>query len=162
DDNPGPTPTPERLAAGREELGLALAALAELPDRQREVLYLSACAHVRVKVRETSGVLALIVPSESANLTCICIYNALPEPAPALHIVADDRTNSLVLRAYRGKFAEIRDLVKKVDVPGDDAEAPRHKIWTFELRSVEPDENLEAALRLIFGKRAAGNFAVDR
>jgi RNA polymerase sigma factor (sigma-70 family) len=42
-DNPGPDQSPERVAAGREELARALAAMAELPARQREVLYLSAC-----------------------------------------------------------------------------------------------------------------------
>jgi RNA polymerase sigma-70 factor (ECF subfamily) len=40
---PDPAHPPERLAAGREELARALEALDELPPRQRDVLYLSAC-----------------------------------------------------------------------------------------------------------------------
>lgn len=43
DDPPSRTPAPERLASEREELRRALDALRELPPRQREVLYLSAC-----------------------------------------------------------------------------------------------------------------------
>lgn len=43
DTQPDPTHSPERLAAGREELARALEALDELPPRQRDVLYLSAC-----------------------------------------------------------------------------------------------------------------------
>ena len=43
DTAPDPAHSPERLAAGREELARALAALDELPPRQRDVLYLSAC-----------------------------------------------------------------------------------------------------------------------
>jgi RNA polymerase sigma-70 factor (ECF subfamily) len=42
-DRPGPTPPPERLAAGREEVERALDVLRELPPRQRQILYLSAC-----------------------------------------------------------------------------------------------------------------------
>jgi RNA polymerase sigma-70 factor, ECF subfamily len=40
---PDPAHAPEKIAAEREELGRAMAALALLPARQREVLYLSAC-----------------------------------------------------------------------------------------------------------------------
>ena len=43
DDAPSRTPGPEQLASKREELRRALDALGELPPRQREVLYLSAC-----------------------------------------------------------------------------------------------------------------------
>ncbi|HWY88640.1 MAG TPA: RNA polymerase sigma factor [Gemmataceae bacterium] len=40
---PDPAQAPDDLVAGREEVGRALAELALLPARQREVLYLSAC-----------------------------------------------------------------------------------------------------------------------
>jgi RNA polymerase sigma-70 factor (ECF subfamily) len=43
EEHPDSAQAPEKLAAEREELGRAVAALALLPPRQREVLYLSVC-----------------------------------------------------------------------------------------------------------------------
>jgi RNA polymerase sigma-70 factor (ECF subfamily) len=43
EDTPAGRGSPERQVSGQEELGRALEAMAALPDRQREVLYLSAC-----------------------------------------------------------------------------------------------------------------------
>ena len=64
---PGPAPPPERLAAGREELGLALEALAALPPRQREVLYLSACEGLAPS--EVGEVLGISADAAKASLS---------------------------------------------------------------------------------------------
>jgi RNA polymerase sigma-70 factor (ECF subfamily) len=74
---------PERLAADREELGRALAALDGLPPRQREVLYLSACEGLTPG--EVAGVLGISVESAKANLSLARkkMRERLIDPAPA-------------------------------------------------------------------------------
>ena len=53
------TPAPEQLASEREEFQRALDALRELPPRQREVLYLSACeGFSTVEIGEVLGIRA--------------------------------------------------------------------------------------------------------
>jgi hypothetical protein len=76
-----------------------------------------------------------------------------------MQVVSDDRTNSLLVRASADKFAEILDLVRKVDTEA--AGPPPRKISVYSLRSIEPDDALEAGLKLLF-KGSTGNFAVDR
>jgi RNA polymerase sigma factor (sigma-70 family) len=58
---------PEKLAAGREELGRALEAMNALPPRQREVLYLSACEGLAT--REIAEVLGITADAVKANLS---------------------------------------------------------------------------------------------
>jgi RNA polymerase sigma-70 factor, ECF subfamily len=57
----------DQVAAGREELQLALEALADLPPRQREVLYLSACEGL--KTAEIGQVLGITPESVKASLS---------------------------------------------------------------------------------------------
>jgi RNA polymerase sigma factor (sigma-70 family) len=79
----GREPPPERLAAGREELGRALEALAALPPRQREVLYLSACEGLTGA--EVATVLGISTAAAKANLSLArkALRERLPDPTPA-------------------------------------------------------------------------------
>ncbi len=59
DDQPSRSPAPEQVASEREELRRVLEALGELPPRQREVLYLSACEDLStVEISEVLGIRA--------------------------------------------------------------------------------------------------------
>jgi RNA polymerase sigma-70 factor, ECF subfamily len=58
---------PDRLAADREELDLALSVMAALPDRQREVLYLSTCEGL--SSTEIGEVLGINAAAAKANLS---------------------------------------------------------------------------------------------
>jgi RNA polymerase sigma-70 factor (ECF subfamily) len=58
---------PERLAEGREALDLALQAMAALPDRQREALYLSCCEGL--SSAEVGEVLGISAAAAKANLS---------------------------------------------------------------------------------------------
>jgi RNA polymerase sigma-70 factor (ECF subfamily) len=64
---PCPAPPPERVVGGQEELGRVLEALAELPPRQREVLYLSACEGLASA--EVAAVLGISADAAKANLS---------------------------------------------------------------------------------------------
>lgn len=67
DEKPGSVHPPERLASGREELHRAMEVLANLPSRQREVLYLNACEGLSAK--EISEVLGVSADAVKANLS---------------------------------------------------------------------------------------------
>jgi hypothetical protein len=83
------------------------------------------------------------------------------KPAEAsIRLAVDESTNTLIIRAPGARIAEILEVIKKVDIPREDAEAPSPKLSIFPLRSLEPDKALEDSLRLAFGK--SGNFAVDK
>jgi RNA polymerase sigma-70 factor (ECF subfamily) len=87
DAQPGRAPPPERLAAGREELARALGALADLPPRQREVLYLSACEGLTLA--EVAAVLCISADAAKASLSLArkrmreLLPDLFPDPAPA-------------------------------------------------------------------------------
>jgi RNA polymerase sigma-70 factor (ECF subfamily) len=66
-DNLGRAQTPEQLVSEREELDRALAAMAELPDRQRQVLYLSACQGLASA--EIGAILGISADAVKANLS---------------------------------------------------------------------------------------------
>jgi RNA polymerase sigma-70 factor (ECF subfamily) len=61
------SPNPEQIAAGQEELQRALAALQDLPPRQRQVLYLSACEDL--SVQEIGQVLKIGPDAVKASLS---------------------------------------------------------------------------------------------
>lgn len=67
EDRPGTMRTPEQVLAGQEELQRALEAMAELPPRQREVLYLSACEEM--STAEIGEVLGIRADAVKANLS---------------------------------------------------------------------------------------------
>jgi len=85
DDKPGRTLPPERVAAGREELQRALDAMAQLPPRQREVLYLSACEGLSTV--EIATILGIRADAVKANLSLARkklreqLLGSIPDPA---------------------------------------------------------------------------------
>jgi RNA polymerase sigma-70 factor (ECF subfamily) len=84
---PGPALAPECLAAGREDLGRALHAMAELPPRQREVLHLGACEGLTAA--EVGEVLGISADAAKANLSLARkairqqLRDLFPGPVPA-------------------------------------------------------------------------------
>ena len=87
DTAPDPAHSPERLAAGREELARALAALDELPPRQRDVLYLSACEGLNTAA--VAAVLGISPAAAKASLSLARqklreqLPDLFPDSAPA-------------------------------------------------------------------------------
>jgi RNA polymerase sigma-70 factor (ECF subfamily) len=75
------TQPPERLAAVQDELRQALEAMAELPPRQREVLYLSACEGMTSA--EVAEVLGLSPAAVKASLSLA--RQKMRERLPYLH-----------------------------------------------------------------------------
>jgi RNA polymerase sigma-70 factor (ECF subfamily) len=75
-------PAPDRVAAGRDDLSRALDALAGLPPRQREVLYLSACDGM--PPAEVAAVLGISPDAAKANLSLArrAIRRQLPDLFP--------------------------------------------------------------------------------
>lgn len=73
---------PDRLASGREELARAFQAMAELPARQREVVYLSACEGL--SSTEIAEILGISRESAKASLSLgrKRIRELLDHPAP--------------------------------------------------------------------------------
>jgi RNA polymerase sigma-70 factor (ECF subfamily) len=67
DDEPSRAHPPAHMAAAREELSRALEAMAELPPRQREVLYLGACEGM--PTAEIGEVLGVSADAVKANLS---------------------------------------------------------------------------------------------
>jgi RNA polymerase sigma factor (sigma-70 family) len=67
DDEPSRVHPPAHMAAAREGLSRALEAMAELPPRQREVLYLSACEGI--PTAEIGEILGLSADAVKANLS---------------------------------------------------------------------------------------------
>lgn len=63
----GRSQPPERLAAGKEDLGRALEAMAALPPRQREVLYLCTCEGLAAA--EAAEVLGISAAAAKASLS---------------------------------------------------------------------------------------------
>jgi RNA polymerase sigma-70 factor, ECF subfamily len=76
----------ERALSGREELRLALAALEQLPPRQREVLYMSACEGM--KIAEIAEVLDATPDAIKASLSLArkkmrdCLEETILNPTP--------------------------------------------------------------------------------
>jgi RNA polymerase sigma-70 factor (ECF subfamily) len=64
---PCPRPSPAAMATNQEHVKLALAAMDQLPARQRQVLYLTTCEGLSLD--ETAEVLAITVPAVKANLS---------------------------------------------------------------------------------------------
>jgi RNA polymerase sigma-70 factor (ECF subfamily) len=67
DEMPGPVNRPDEAVMAREDVRRAVAALDELPDRQREVLYLHACEGLTHQ--EIRDVLGISIESVKANLS---------------------------------------------------------------------------------------------
>ena len=86
DDALGRCQSPDRLAAGREELARALAAMETLPSRQRQVLYLSTCEGL--SSAEVAEVLGITAEAAKANLSLArkkvreLLPDVFPDPVP--------------------------------------------------------------------------------
>jgi len=86
DDKPSRAQPAERVAAGREELERALEAMAALPPRQREVLYLSACEGL--STAEIGEILGSHADAVKANLSLARkkmrerLHESVSDPAP--------------------------------------------------------------------------------
>jgi hypothetical protein len=78
----------------------------------------------------------------------------------AVRVVAEPITNQVLVSASPAQLAEIKGVLAKIDVAGDNELVRRLQV--YELRALEPDKALEDALRLVVSGSAGGNFAVDR
>jgi hypothetical protein len=111
-----------------------------------------------------------IIPLKSANaadaaeLLKVMLGMKTPEGQEAggryVPIAVDQRTNSLIVSAPADQIDKIRTIVKKLDVISDN-EPPAQRPSVIPLRSLEPDETLKEALRLVLVGQG-GNFTVDR
>src|SRR5439155_16854415 len=72
-------------------------------------------------------------------------------------LVADERTNAILVSAPAAEMPRVKELIAKLDTPQSDGGAA--KLTVFPLRHVQPDKSLEQALRLLF--TAGGNFSLD-
>lgn len=101
-----------------------------------------------------------VLPLKNANAveTERLLHETLGREA---HVLADPRTNSLLILALPGDMPKIREIISKVDVPAKEDNAPQ-RLEVFTLKSVEPDQVLQEALRLVV--RPGGgksNFTLD-
>ena len=76
-----------------------------------------------------------------------------------IRFALDETANAVIVRAPAAEMAEIQDLIKQVDTPRPENQAPRLELRIYDLRSLEPDKALEHSLRLLFVK--SGNFSID-
>jgi hypothetical protein len=77
-----------------------------------------------------------------------------------IRFALDETANAVIVRAPAAEMAEIQDLIKQVDTPRPENQAPRLELRIYDLRSLEPDKALEHSLRLLFVK--SGNFSIDK
>lgn len=82
-------------------------------------------------------------------------------PKGRLRMAADERTNSLVATGGAADLARVEGLLQKLDTEDARGEV-RTEIRVFELGRLEPDDALEASLRLVFDGRRTGKFVLDR
>jgi hypothetical protein len=109
----------------------------------------------------------LVIPLKYASVdnTATLLQQLLGPPGqwPAVRIVSDARRNTLLIVAPAARVAEIRSLVEKIDVrPTAEVETPRYSLKVFALRTLEPDKDVEAALRLALSDSQNNRFALDR
>jgi type II secretory pathway component GspD/PulD (secretin) len=76
-------------------------------------------------------------------------------------VVADPRTNAVLVSAAAPDLAKAEDLLKKMDTEG--AKGPAEPaLNVFQLSHREPDAALEEALQMVLGDRRVGRFVIDR
>jgi hypothetical protein len=96
--------------------------------------------------------------AEAAGL----IEKLLDKRPQTVHIVADPARNAILVSGGAADLARVREIISKIDVAGAENEAPRSRLAIYALKSAEPDQAFEAALRLAVPPNGPGNFAVDR
>jgi len=74
-------------------------------------------------------------------------------------VVAEPRTNTVIVVAPPTEMALIRELIKQIDRPAPADDLTRQQLAIMQLRSAEPNEAFESALNLILGKH---QYAIDR
>jgi type II secretory pathway component GspD/PulD (secretin) len=83
-------------------------------------------------------------------------------PKGRLRMTSDARTNSLLALGAAADLDRVAGVLQKLDTEGDARGQARTEVRVFELGRLEPDDALEASLRLVFGGRRAGQFVLDR
>jgi hypothetical protein len=81
-------------------------------------------------------------------------------PGAAVRIIADPRTNSILVTGTAAEINQVKDLIRKLDTPQAESDVPL-RLHVYQLQSIEPDKAVEDALRLVF-KGGGGNFSLDR
>jgi hypothetical protein len=85
-----------------------------------------------------------------------------PKPGQVpVRIVADARTNTVVVSASATVIAEIRSVIQKVDAPGPEQDA-QAQLRIFALRALEPDKTLEETLAMALRRSPTNNFTLDK
>jgi hypothetical protein len=83
-------------------------------------------------------------------------------PKGTVSLGVDDRRNGVVVSGSAADVAKVRALLEKLDVPGEADAGERTELRAFPLGRIEPDQGLEAALRLVLDGRGPPRFVVDR
>lgn len=84
--------------------------------------------------------------------------SASTTPGPAVRILTDERTNSLLILSSRQQLADIRDLVRKLDIPVTGT----GRIHVYYLRHADAEELGETLNSLLSGQQSAGGGAGAR
>jgi type II secretory pathway component GspD/PulD (secretin) len=83
-------------------------------------------------------------------------------PKGRLRMTAAGRANSLLVLGDAADLDRVAGLLQKIDTEGDARGGAATEVRVFELGRLEPDDALEASLRLVFEGRRAGQFVLDR
>jgi hypothetical protein len=80
-----------------------------------------------------------------------------------ISLAVDDRTNSLIVSAGKDSLQQIEAILMRIDVEGSArlGDAPQVKVFSLAQYHVEPDEGLEAMLRVLMPAPRSGKFTVD-
>jgi hypothetical protein len=115
----------------------------------------------REDVSKPTEVQSIALKNASATDTQSVLGHLLGGPqGTGVTVVAVPANNSLLVRGTAADIAKAREIIAKLDVPRDDTSA-RPQLQVFQLQSIEPDEALEEALRLVIKGKRGANFALD-
>jgi hypothetical protein len=90
------------------------------------------------------------------------VFDAKDDKGGRLTLVADDRTNSLIVNASPAVMATIRRVLEQLDAPVAESGKVAPEMAVLSLRNLDPDEGVEAALRLVLPDATVGRFSIDR
>jgi Bacterial type II/III secretion system short domain len=149
--------TPVTVAVDQTTNALLVGGSAEEIARIREII--AKLDVPRDDAAKSTEVQSIALKNASATDTSSVLGHLLGEGS-GVSIVAVPANNSLLVRGTAADIAKAREIIAKLDVPRDDASA-RPQLQVFQLQSIEPDEALEEALRLVIKGKRAANFALD-
>jgi hypothetical protein len=91
------------------------------------------------------------------------ILRELFGPRREISLAVDDRTNSLIVSAGKDSLQQIEAILMRIDVEGSArvGDAPQVKVFSLAQFHIEPDEGLEAMLRVLMPTPKSGTFTVD-